>query len=395
MTHPLYLDYAATTPMAPEVALAMAQCLTLEGDFANPASLQHSLGERAYHLVETARSDIAELLNCKANDLVFTSGATEANNLALKGLAFSPQNTRKHIVTSATEHKAILDTCHSLETQGFTVTYLKPDHNGLLNLETLLEAITPDTFLVSLMHVNNETGVIQNIEAIAQALQEKQHTFPDHKLYFHVDAAQSVGKLAIDLSQTPIDLLSVSAHKCYGPKGIGCLYIRNRKRQHLMPLMQGGGQEFGLRPGTLPTHQIVGMATAFKLAAQSLEKDQQHAEHLAQLLTEQLKPLKGVHFNGDQQQKLASIINISFDDVGSDSLMIHLKEQLAIANGSACNTGTIEASHVLRAMGIEGDRLYGAVRISFGRYTTAQAIQQAGQTLYNEVLRLRQLALEL
>jgi cysteine desulfurase len=395
MTHPIYLDYAATTPMAPEVALAMAQCLTLEGDFANPASLQHSLGERAYHLVETARSDISELLNCKANDLVFTSGATEANNLALKGLAFSPQNTRKHIITSATEHKAILDTCHSLETQGFTVTYLKPDHNGLINLETLLDAITPDTFLVSLMHVNNETGVIQNIEAIAQALQEKQHTFPDHTFYFHVDAAQSVGKLAIDLSQTPIDLLSISGHKCYGPKGIGCLYIRNRKRQRLMPLMQGGGQEFGLRPGTLPTHQIVGMATAFKLAAQSLEKDQQHAEHLAQLLTEQLNTLKGVHFNGDQQQKLASIINISFDDVGSDSLMIHLKDQLAIANGSACNTGTIEASHVLRAMGIEGDRLYGAVRISFGRYTTAQDIQYAGQHLYNEVLRLRQLAIEL
>ncbi|RIZ67388.1 MAG: aminotransferase class V-fold PLP-dependent enzyme [Methylococcales bacterium] len=395
MTHPIYLDYAATTPMAPEVALAMAQCLTLEGDFANPASLQHSLGERAYHLVETARSDIAELLNCKANDLVFTSGATEANNLALKGLAFSPQNTRKHIVTSATEHKAILDTCHSLETQGFTVTYLKPDHNGLINLETLLDAITPDTFLVSLMHVNNETGVIQNIEAIAQALQEKQQAFPNHTLYFHVDAAQSVGKLAIDLSQTPIDLLSVSAHKCYGPKGIGCLYIRNRKRQHLMPLMHGGGQEFGLRPGTLPTHQIIGMATAFKLAAQSLEKDQQHAEHLAQLLTEQLNTLKGVHFNGNQQQKLASIFNISFDDVGSDSLMIHLKEQLAIANGSACNTGTIEASHVLRAIGIEGDRLYGAVRISFGRYTTAQDILYAGQHLYNEVLRLRQLAIEL
>ena len=395
MTHPIYLDYAATTPMAPEVALAMAQCLTLEGDFANPASLQHSLGERAYHLVETARSDIAELLNCKANDLVFTSGATEANNLALKGLAFSPQNTRKHIITSATEHKAILDTCHSLETQGFTVTYLKPDHNGLINLETLLDAITPDTFLVSLMHVNNETGVIQNIEAIAHALKEKQQAFSDQTLYFHVDAAQSAGKLDIDLNQTPIDLLSISGHKCYGPKGIGCLYIRNRKRQHLMPLMHGGGQEFGLRPGTLPTHQIIGMATAFKLAAHCLEKDQQHAEHLAQLLTEQLNTLKGVHFNGNQQQKLASIFNISFDDVGSDSLMIHLKEQLAIANGSACNTGTIEASHVLRAIGIEGDRLYGAVRISFGRYTTAQDILYAGQHLYNEVLRLRQLAIEL
>jgi len=395
MNQPIYLDYAATTPMAPEVALAMAECLTLEGEFANPASLQHKFGERAYNLVEKARADIANFFNCKANDLVFTSGATEANNLAIKGLALSQKNTRKHIITSATEHKVVIDTCKYLETLGFNVTYLRPANNGLIDLDNLIATITEETFLISLMHVNNETGVIQNIEAIAQAIQNKHQEHPYNKIYFHVDAAQSVGKLAIDLSQTPIDLLSISGHKCYGPKGIGCLYIRNRKQQRLMPLMQGGGQEYGLRPGTLPTHQIVGMATAFKLAAHTLEKNQQHATHLAQLLMEQINPLKGVHFNGDQQQKLASIINISFDDVSSESLMIHLKDQLAIANGSACNTGTIEASHVLRAMGIEGDRLYGAVRISFGRYTTAQAIQQAGQSLYNEVLRLRQLALEL
>ncbi len=395
MNQPIYLDYAATTPMAPEVALAMAECLTLEGEFANPASLQHKFGERAYNLVEKARADIANFFNCKANDLVFTSGATEANNLAIKGLALSQKNTRKHIITSATEHKVVIDTCKYLETLGFNVTYLRPANNGLIDLDNLIATITEETFLISLMHVNNETGVIQNIEAIAQAIQNKHQEHPYNKIYFHVDAAQSVGKLAIDLSQTPIDLLSISGHKCYGPKGIGCLYIRNRKQQRLMPLMQGGGQEYGLRPGTLPTHQIVGMATAFKLAAHTLEKNQQHATHLAQLLMEQINPLKGVHFNGDQQQKLASIINISFDDVSSESLMIHLKDQLAIANGSACNTGTIEASHVLRAMGIEGDRLYGAVRISFGRYTTAQAIQQAGQSLYNEVLRLRQLVLEL
>ena len=395
MNQPIYLDYAATTPMAPEVALAMAECLTLEGEFANPASLQHKFGERAYNLVEKARADIANFFNCKANDLVFTSGATEANNLAIKGLALSQKNTRKHIITSATEHKVVIDTCKYLETLGFNVTYLRPANNGLIDLDNLIATITEETFLISLMHVNNETGVIQNIEAIAQAIQNKHQEHPYNKIYFHVDAAQSVGKLAIDLSQTPIDLLSISGHKCYGPKGIGCLYIRNRKQQRLMPLMQGGGQEYGLRPGTLPTHQIVGMATAFKLAAHTLEKNQQHATHLAQLLMEQINPLKGVHFNGDQQQKLASIINISFDNVSSESLMIHLKDQLAIANGSACNTGTIEASHVLRAMGIEGDRLYGAVRISFGRYTTAQAIQQAGQSLYNEVLRLRQLVLEL
>ena len=388
MNHPIYLDYAATTPMATEVALAMAECLTLEGDFANPASLQHSFGERAYNLIETARVEIAHILKCKAHDLIFTSGATEANNLAIKGLALSPQNTRKHIITSATEHKAVIDTCKYLETQGFKVSYLKPENNGLINHDRLLAAITSETFLVSLMHVNNETGVIQDIEAIALALQDKD-------LHFHVDAAQSAGKLKIDLSQTPIDLLSISGHKFYGPKGIGCLYVRNRKQQRLTPLMQGGGQEYGLRPGTLPTHQIVGMATALKLTANSLASDFQHTQQLAQLLTSQLKQLEGVHFNGDQNQKLAAIINVSFDDVGSDSLMIRLRDKLAIANGSACNTGTIEASHVLRAMGIEGDRLYGAVRISFGRYTTKHEILRMAEIMCEEVLNLRKLALEL
>ena len=388
MNQPMCLDYAATTPMATEVALAMAECLTLEGDFANPASLQHSFGERAYNLIETARIDIAHILKCKAHDLIFTSGATEANNLAIKGLALSPLNPRKHIITSATEHKAVIDTCKYLETQGFKVSYLKPENNGLINHDRLLAAITSETFLVSLMHVNNETGVIQNIEAIALALQDKD-------LHFHVDAAQSAGKLEIDLSQTPIDFLSISGHKFYGPKGIGCLYVRNRKQQRLMPLMQGGGQEYGLRPGTLPTHQIVGMATALKLAANSLVNDYLHTQQLAQLLSTQLKQLEGVNFNGDQNQKLAAIINVSFDDVGSDSLMIRLRGQLAIANGSACNTGTIEASHVLRAMGIEGDRLYGAVRISFGRYTTKHEILRMAEIMCEEVLNLRKLALEL
>ena len=388
MNHPIYLDYAATTPMATEVALAMAECLTLEGDFANPASLQHSFGERAYNLIETARVEIAHILKCKAHDLIFTSGATEANNLAIKGLALSPQNTRKHIITSATEHKAVIDTCKYLETQGFKVSYLKPENNGLINLDKLSAAITPETFLVSLMHVNNETGVIQDIEAIALALQDKD-------LHFHVDAAQSAGKLKIDLSQTPIDLLSISGHKFYGPKGIGCLYVRNRKQQRLMPLMQGGAQEYVLRPGTLPTHQLVGMATALKLAANSLVNDYLHTQQLAQLLSTQLKQLEGIHFNGDQNQKLAAIINVSFNDVGSDSLMIRLRNQLAIANGSACNTGTIEASHVLRAMGIEGDRLYGAIRISFGRYTTEHEILRMAEIMCEEVLNLRKLALEL
>lgn len=393
MNTQIYLDYAATTPIAYEVAEAMVQCLTLEGVFANPASLQHGLGEQAYTLVETARIDIAKILKCSANELIFTSGATEANNMAIKGLALSEQNKGKHIITSATEHKSVLDTSKYLEKQGFEVTYLKPNQNGLINPDKLLDAITPKTFLVSLMHVNNETGVIQNIEAIAQAIQKKQQTLPEQKIYFHVDAAQSIGKLTIDLSQTPIDLLSLSGHKCYGPKGIGCLYIRNRKQQRLMPLMQGGGQEYGLRPGTLPTHQIVGMATAIKIAHDSMSCDYEHSQLLAKTLITQLQQLDGVHFNGDQANKLPNIINVSFDDVGSDSLLIALRNELAIASGSACNTGTIEASHVLRAMGIEGDRLYGAVRISFGRYTSDDDIRIASHCFKEKIIHLRQLAL--
>ena len=373
--------------MAPEAVAAMAKCLTLEGDFANPASLQHGFGERAHALIEEARSDIAQILKCKAGDLVFTSGATEANNLAIKGIALAYQNKGTHIITSATEHKAVLDTCKYLEGLGFTVTYLRPDHQGIISVDSVLAALTDQTVLVSLMHVNNETGVIQAIDAIAHALKDKD-------LFFHVDAAQSAGKLSIDLTQTPIDLLSISAHKLYGPKGIGCLYLRNRKQTRLAPLMQGGGQEYGLRPGTLPTHQIVGMATAFKMAHDLMSRDYQHCQHLAQLLTTQLRQLDGVQFNGDQVNKLPNILNVSFADVGADSLLIALRDQLAIASGSACNTGTIEASHVLRGMGIEGDRLYGAVRISLGRYTTVADIQQAGRQICTAVTHLRQLALE-
>jgi cysteine desulfurase len=373
--------------MAPEATAAMMQCLTLDGDFANPASLQHEFGEQANALVEGARSEIARLLNCKAKDLVFTSGATESNNLAIRGIALKYQNKGKHIITSASEHKAVLDTCKHLESIGFRITFLRPDSKGQLSLNCILDALTDETILVSLMQVNNETGCIQNIDLIAQALKNKD-------LFFHVDAAQSAGKVKIDLAKTPIDLLSVSAHKFYGPKGIGCLYVRNRKQTNLTPLMHGGGQEYGLRPGTLPTHQIVGMATAFSMAHESMLSDYQHSKRLERILVAQLNQVEGVHFNGDQKQKLPNIINVSFDQVGSDSLMITVRDNLAIASGSACNTGAIEASHVLRSMGIEGDRLYNAVRISFGRYTTEVEIQQAGQRICEAVTHLRQLALE-
>lgn len=324
-------------------------------------------------------------MRCKSNDLIFTSGATESNNLAIKGIALSYQNKGNHIITSASEHKAVIDTCKYLESIGFKVTYLRPDLNGYLSLDCILDVLTDETILVSLMHVNNETGVIQDIDLIAQALKDKD-------IFFHVDAAQSAGKLKLDLNETPIDLLSISAHKFYGPKGIGCLYVRNRKRTNLTPLFHGGGQEYGVRPGTLPTHQIIGMATAFRIAHELMLKNHQHGMRLEQLLITQLNQLEGIYFNGDQKHKLPNIVNVSFDYVSSDSLIIALRGHLAISSGSACNSGTIKASHVLRSMGIEGERLYGAVRISFGRYTTEADIQKAGQRICEEATRLRRLA---
>lgn len=373
--------------MAPEAAEALVTCLTLSNNFANPASLQHIFGERANELVEQSRTEIASYLNCKPGDLIFTSGATESNNLAIKGVALSYRNKGNHIVTSASEHKAVLDTCKYLESIGFQITYIRPDINGRIDLDYILAALTDKTILVSLMHVNNETGVIQDIDQVAKALKQKD-------IVFHVDAAQSAGKLPIDLTESSIDLLSISGHKMYGPKGIGCLYIRDRKKMKLTPLLHGGGQEHGLRPGTLPTHQIAGMASAFKLANASMESDYQHARALQHALIDQLNILEGVYFNGDRENKLPNIINVSFEHVSSDSLTIALRDEIAIASGSACNSGAVEASHVLRSMGIEGDRLYGAVRISFGRYTTDTEIQRAGQRICEEVTRLRALALE-
>ncbi len=380
-----YLDYAATTPLAPEVTSAMINCLSNE-NFANPAS-QHSYGESALEIVEHARKSIAANLNCLANDLIFTSGATESNNLAIKGIALSHSTKGKHIITSACEHKAVLDTCKYLESIGFKVTYLRPDLNGQINVEQILSSITSETILVSIMHVNNETGYIQDIEQIAKNLESE-------SIYFHVDAAQSAGKLPIDLNDLPIDLLSISGHKFHAPKGIGCLYIRNRKKTQMFPLLHGGGQEYGLRPGTLATHQIAAMATAFELSNINLDSTYAHTTKLENTLKEKLNKLGGVIFNGDQDRKVPNIVNVSFEDVSANSLIIALRNEVAFSSGSACNSGAVEASHVLRSMGIEGDRLYGAVRISFGRYTTIEEIAWAGQRICEEVMRLRELALE-
>jgi cysteine desulfurase len=376
----IYLDYAATTPPAPEVLAAMLD--SLNRVFANPASTQHIFGEQANQQVERAREQIAAVFNAKAQDFIFTSGATEANNLVLKSVAHRFKAHGKHIITSATEHKCVLDTCKFLESQGFQITYLKPNSDGLIDLDELAGSIRDDTILISIMHVNNETGVIQNIEKIAEIAAEK-------GIFFHVDAAQSVGKLAIDLSQIPISFLSFSAHKFYGVKGIGGLYLRNRAKLKLTPQLHGGGQEYGLRSGTLPTHQIVAMATALDLANQNRVTNYEHAQTLRNHLLANLPPFT---LNGSQNSVLPNIVNVSFENVSADALIIALRNDVAIASGSACNSGAIEASHVLRAMGIEGERLYGAVRLSFGRYTTLDDMDFAAKRLREEVMRLQQLA---
>jgi len=373
--------------MAPEAVDAMRHYLTVADTFANPASIQHHLGQNAESCVEQARAQIAELFSAKKKDLIFTSGATESNNLAIQGIAQAYRKQGNHIITSAIEHKSVLDTCKHLESQGFSITYLRPNSEGQVVVNDVLQSLTDDTILVSIMYANNETGIIQPVDELAHAL-------ADQKPFFHVDAAQVAGKLPIDLATTPIDLLSISAHKFYGPKGCGALYIRDCNRTQLTPIMYGGGQEHRLRPGTLPTHQIMAMTTALKLAHDNMASDFEHCQTLKQSLLTRLKQIEGMTINGSTAKALPNIVNVSFEQVGSDALLIALNNQLAISSGSACNSGAVEASHVLRAMGIEGDRLYGAVRISFGRYTTAEEISRAGDILTKEVSRLRVLAQE-
>jgi len=385
MTKMIYLDYAATTPVDPAVADIMMQHLTNNGVFANSGSIQHYLGEQADTAIEQSRNSIAQQLHCKSKEIIFTSGATESNNLAIKGIAYSRNTQGKHIITCLTEHKAVLDSCKQLEKEGYSLTYLKPKSNGLIDLQELSNAITEETILVSIMQVNNETGIIQEIPKIAKITQ-KSNTL------LHVDAAQSAGKIPINLNELPIDLLSLSAHKFYGPKGIGCLFIRNRAKMHLQALTQGGGQEFGLRPGTLATHQITGMAKALELAYQQMDKEQQQIKTLQQQFLSQLLSLGGITINGDMEHSLPNILNLSFDKVSADTLLIALRAKIAASSSSACNSGTIEASYVLRAMGIEGDRLYSALRFSFGRYTMEQDITQATTIISEEVRRLRLLA---
>ncbi len=371
----IYLDYLSTTPIDPRVVDVMQ--LSLRDDFGN-ASSQHAFGISAREKIEKAREQIAELIHCDARDIVFTSGATESINLALKGAALFYQRQGKHIITMSTEHKAVLDTCAYLKSHGFEITYLNPEKNGLLNLEKLREAIRPDTILTSIMHVNNETGVIQDIAAIGKLLRE-------NGVLFHVDAAQSVGKLPIDLKNLPVDLMSLTSHKIYGPKGIGALYVRHQPRVQLIPQMHGGDQENKIRSGTLATHQIVGMGMAYAIARDHLISDAKRIEKLRDQFEKNISQLPGMVINGDLKNRLYNCSNFSVDTIDAQKLLKNLPD-IAISQGSACNAVDPEPSSVLIAMGLTRDQANRSFRVSVGRFTTEKEIEIASARIIEEII---------
>lgn len=379
----IYLDYMATTPVDKRVVAVMKKYLDKDNLFANPASI-HLLGEQAKEVVEKARHQVAQFINAENNEIIWTSGATESINLALKGAAQFYQSKGKHIITAETEHKAVLDCCAFLESKGFKVTYLKPQSNGLLTLEQIKNAITQETILLSLMHVNNEIGVIQDIEKIANLIKPL-------GILFHVDAAQSAGKIAIDVKKMNVDLLSISAHKMYGPKGIGALYVKRKPRIHLEALIHGGGQEFGLRSGSLATHQIAAFAKACELAANLQQQDYIRIKKYQEKCLHAFSMLGGVSVNGDLTQRVPHNLNISFEGVHGESLLLALRN-LAISTTSACTSATLEASHVLKALGVAPQLAKSSIRISFGRMTTDKEVDAAIKLISREVTRLRHLS---
>ena len=382
LSTPIYLDYAATTPVDPNVAEAMAKCLTLDGNFGNPASRSYRFGWMAEEAVDVARNQISDALNCDPREIVFTSGATESNNLAIKGVAQGYANKGKHIITVNTEHKAVLDTCEFLQSQGFEVTYLEVLPNGLIDLNDLENALRDDTILVSVMHVNNELGVIQDIQAIGQLCRDK-------GILFHVDGAQSVGKIAIDLAELPIDLLSISAHKIYGPKGMGALYVRRRPKINLVAQIHGGGHERGMRSGTLATHQIVGMGEAIALASSKMEEDSARILALRESLWQGLQQLDDIYLNGHATQRIPGILNVSFAGVDGESLMMGLND-IAVSSGSACTSASLEPSYVLKAIGRSNELAHAGIRFSVGRFTTQEDIDYVIQKVVDVTTRLRQ-----
>ena len=381
---PIYLDYSATTPVDPRVAKKMMQYLTPTGVFGNPASRSHSFGWESDDAVTQARADVAALINADSREIVWTSGATESDNLAIKGAAHFNKRRGQHIITMKTEHKAVLDTCRQLEREGYEVTYLDPLPNGMLDLDVFKAAIKDDTTLASIMHVNNETGVIQDIEAIGEICRA-------NKIIFHVDAAQSAGKVPIDMETMKVDLMSFSAHKIYGPKGMGALYVRRKPRIRIEAQMHGGGHERGMRSGTLATHQIVGMGEAFRLAKDEMAKDNEHLIALRNRLLNGFSDMEEVYVNGDLEQRVAGNLNISFNHVEGESLMMALKD-LAVSSGSACTSASLEPSYVLRALGRSDELAHSSLRFTLGRFSTEAEVDHAIVETRKAVEKLRSLS---
>ncbi|MEW8536564.1 MAG: IscS subfamily cysteine desulfurase [Candidatus Thiodiazotropha endolucinida] len=384
MKLPIYMDYSATTPVDPRVADIMCSYLTPDGNFGNAASRSHAFGWTADEAITSARRQVADLVNADPKEIVWTSGATESDNLAIKGVADFYAKKGRHIVTCKTEHKAVLDTCRQLERHDYEVTYLDPEPNGLIDLAKLEAALRDDTILVSIMHANNEIGVIQDIESIGEMTR-------DRKMLFHVDAAQSAGKVPIDLQRQKVDLMSFSAHKLYGPKGIGALYVRRKPRVRLEAQMHGGGHERGMRSGTLATHQIVGIGEAFRLAGEEMANENERILGLRNRLWAGISDIEEVYLNGDEDQRLAGNLNVSFAFVEGESLIMALKD-LAVSSGSACTSASLEPSYVLRALGREDELAHSSIRFTLGRFSTVEEVDYAIKKIQTEVERLRELS---
>jgi cysteine desulfurase len=381
---PIYLDYASTTPVDSRVIDKMKDCLSFDGNFGNAGSRSHSFGWKAEELIEESRLNVAELVNCDPREIIFTSGATESDNLAIKGAAYFYQDKGKHIVTCKIEHKAVLDTCRQLEKEGLEVTYLETNEFGAVTPEQVNEAIREDTCMVSLMHLNNEIGVITDIAKIGEITREK-------GVLFHVDAAQSAGKIPIDLNELKVDLMSFSAHKIYGPKGIGALYIQRKPRVRLQALFHGGGQERGIRAGTLPTHQIVGMGECFKVAKEDMDSDFKKINSLKNRLYDGLKDMEEIYVNGNLEEGYPGIFNLSFNYVEGESLIMALKH-IAVSSGSACTSASLEPSYVLRALGRPDELAHSSIRFSFGRFTTEKDIDFTIDLVKTSVHQLREIS---
>lgn len=382
MNKAIYLDYSATTPVDPRVAQKMSACLLVEGNFGNPASRSHVFGWEAEEAVENARVQVARLINADPREIVWTSGATESDNLAIKGVAENA--TRRHIITSAVEHKAVLDTCAYLETRGFEVTYLTPAGDGIVSPDQVRQAIRPDTLIASIMHVNNEIGVVNDVAEIGAVCR-------DAGVLFHTDAAQSAGKLPLDVASMPIDMISMCAHKMYGPKGVGVLYVRMNPPVRLVAQIHGGGHERGMRSGTLPTHQLVGMGEACEIMGEVMDEENARILSLRQRLWAHLKQLPGTVLNGHETQRVPGNLNVAFDGVDGETLLLAL-DDLAVSSGSACTSASVEPSYVLRAIGVPDDLAHASLRLTVGRYTTADEVDRAAQKVIDVVSGLRGIA---